>query len=95
MLGVLRHTVFWAEKHGSFVKVFPHQACGTVRPWSELHTALGSAVHVCVCVSVCSEKFVIYDLDDTHVLVQGHVKEFIATKLQEFHDKNTYVAPSG
>ena len=43
MLGVLRHTVFWAEKLGSFVGAFAHQACGTVRPWSEMHTALGSA----------------------------------------------------
>jgi hypothetical protein len=28
-------------------------------------------------------------------LVQGTVKEYIATKLQEFHDANTYVAPHG
>jgi len=46
MLGVLRRTVFWAEKHCSFVGAFAHQACGTVRLWSEMHTALGS-VRVC------------------------------------------------
>jgi len=39
-----------------------------------------------------SEKFVIYDLDDTHLFVQSTVSEFLEEKLQRFHDQNTYVA---
>ena len=45
VLGVLRRIVFWAEELGSFEGAFAHPACGTVRPWSEMHAALGSAHH--------------------------------------------------
>ena len=38
VLGVLRRTVFWAEKRGAFVGALAHQTCGTVRLWLENHT---------------------------------------------------------
>jgi len=40
-----------------------------------------------------SEKFVIYDLDDTHLLVQPNATDMLNEKLQKFHDQNTFVAP--
>ena len=49
VLGVRRHTVFWAEKHGCFVGALAHQAGSTVRLWSEMHTAFRQCTPVWLC----------------------------------------------
>jgi hypothetical protein len=41
-----------------------------------------------------AEKFVICELDDTRLFVQQRGLRLIEQKLQEYHDKNTYVPPA-
>jgi len=40
-----------------------------------------------------SEKFILEDLDDTHLFVQPTVVEWLKTQLKEFQDQNTYQPP--
>jgi TFIIH basal transcription factor complex TTD-A subunit len=40
-----------------------------------------------------SEKFILEDLDDTHLFVQPAVIEWLKTRLKEFQDQNTYQPP--
>lgn len=41
-----------------------------------------------------SERFIIYDLDDTHLMVQPHVVDELQARIREFQDKNTFTAPT-
>lgn len=40
-----------------------------------------------------NERFVIHDLDDTHLFVQPTVVEWLEKRLKEFHEENTYQPP--
>lgn len=40
-----------------------------------------------------NDRFVILDLDDTHLFVQPTVVEWLEKQLKEFHDQNTYQPP--
>ena len=40
-----------------------------------------------------SEKFILEDLDDTHLFVQPTIVEWLKVQLKEFQDQNTYQPP--
>ncbi|BDA42782.1 probable general transcription factor IIH subunit 5 [Coccomyxa sp. Obi] len=40
-----------------------------------------------------NERFVILDLDDTHLFVQPTVVEWLEKRLKEFNEENTYQPP--
>jgi TFIIH basal transcription factor complex TTD-A subunit len=41
-----------------------------------------------------AQKFIIYDLDDTHLFVQPHVADMLQNKVKDFLDKITYEKPA-
>ncbi|GMH09481.1 hypothetical protein Nepgr_011322 [Nepenthes gracilis] len=40
-----------------------------------------------------SQKFIICELDSTHLFVQPHASEMIRSAIAEFRDQNTYEKP--
>lgn len=40
------------------------------------------------------QKFIIQDLDETHLLVSDNCAPFLQKHIDEHHDENTYVKPA-